>query len=103
MIRLIRPHSMEPALQNRYSQPAGAERLGESRCEMWNARRLYTLAILWRQAGIKSEGGKKADAKDGISILGNGTEDMLIRPEKIPIMQRTATVLVGSPRSADPR
>ena len=103
MIRLIRPHSIELALQNQYSQPAGAERLGESRCEMWNARRLYTLAILWRQAGIKSEAGKKADAKDGISILGNGTEEMLTRPEEIPIMERTAAVLAGSPRRADPR
>ncbi len=70
---------------------------------MWNARRLYTLAILRRQAGIKSGAGKKTDAKDGISIGGNGTEEMLIRPEKIPIMERTAAALVGSRRRADPR
>src|SRR6202521_836713 len=31
MIRLIRPHSFELALQNQYSQPAGAERHGPMR------------------------------------------------------------------------
>src|SRR5260370_42031953 len=48
----------------------------------WNARRLYTLAILWRQAGINSQAEKMLMQRIEIPILGNRTEEMLVRKVK---------------------